>query len=72
MYGKYLKPLLWIVGLQWQISKFYFSWVAVYSVLVGLRPIVNAFALSQLIALVAGTNIDRNAAILWAESPAGR
>ena len=65
MYGKYLKPLLWIVGLQWQISKFYFSWVAVYSVLVGLRPIVNAFALSQLIALVAGTDIDRNKAILW-------
>ena len=65
MYGKYFKPLLWIIGLQWRISKFYFSWVAVYSILVGIRPIVNAFALSRLIALVAGTDIDRNKAILW-------
>ena len=70
MYGKYFKPLLWIIGLQWQISKFYFSWVVIYSVLVGLRPIVNAFALSRLIALiglvvVAGAEIDRNKAILW-------
>ena len=70
MYGKYCKPLLWIIGLQWQVSKLYFSWVAIYSVLVGLRPIVNAFALSRLIALiglvvVAGAEIDRNKAILW-------
>ena len=47
----YFKSLAWIMGLQWRVSKAYFIWSIGYSVFSGLRPLLAAFALAQLIGL---------------------
>ena len=65
MYAKHLKPLLWVVGQQWRISKAYLSWIGIYRIFLGLRPIINAYALGRLIAVLAQGSIDREEAIFW-------
>ncbi len=52
MKQKYLKSLGWIIRLQWQTSRALFGWSIFNSVITGLRPIAQAFALAKLIASV--------------------
>lgn len=52
MKQKYLKSLWWIIKLQWKTSRFYFAWEIFNSVVNGLRPIAQAYALAKLLSSV--------------------
>jgi len=68
MKNKYIKSLLWVIKLQLKISRSIVLWRGFYSVIMGLRPIVQAFALAKLISSVSATALTQGSAnnvYLW-------
>lgn len=59
MKKKYLKSILWILRLQWQTSRFSFGWTVFGTVFDGLRPIVQTYALAQVISNVSKAAIQK-------------
>jgi ATP-binding cassette subfamily B protein len=68
MKQKYLSSLIWITKLQWKTSRPYFGWGIFNSVISGLRPIAQAYALAKLLASVSSAalqNGDSRTVYLW-------
>ncbi len=68
MKQKYLRSLIWITKLQWKTSRTYFGWGIFNSVISGLRPIAQAYALAKLLASVSSAalqNGDSRTVYLW-------
>lgn len=68
MKQKYLRSLLWITKLQWETSRAYFGWGIFNSVISGLRPIAQAYALAKLLASVSSAALQHgnsNQVYLW-------
>lgn len=55
---QYLKTLLWISNLQRKTSPVYFIWGIINSVINGLTPIVQTYALAKLISSVSSTALS--------------
>ena len=58
MKQKYLSSLTWIIKLQWKTSRLYFGWGTFNSVISGLRPIAQAYALAKLLASVSSAALQ--------------
>lgn len=68
MKQKYLRSLVWITKLQWKTSRPYFGWGIFNSIVSGLRPIAQAYALAKLLASVSSAalqNGDSRSVYLW-------
>ncbi len=68
MKQKYLRSLIWITKLQWKTSRPYFGWGIFNSVVSGLSPIAQAYALAKLLASVSAAALQQSEArqvYLW-------
>ncbi|RWZ79422.1 MAG: ABC transporter ATP-binding protein [Candidatus Chaera renei] len=68
MKQKYLRPIVWIVKLQWQASRLSFAWGIFSSAVAGLRPIAQTYALAKLLASVGAAALqqaDARPVYLW-------
>lgn len=59
MNKKYLKSIIWILRLQWQTSRFSFGWTVFATIFDGLRPIIQTYALAQVISNVSKSAIQK-------------
>lgn len=66
--GQYIKTFFWITNLQRKTSPLYFVWGIANSIINGLTPILQTFALAKLIAAVSNValkNEDPNGVYFW-------
>ena len=67
---KHLKPLFWVIKLQWQASHSAFSWSVFNNIFLGLMPLASAYAVAQLITVVSSIALEQGPAepaYLWLE-----
>jgi ATP-binding cassette, subfamily B, bacterial len=68
MKQKYLKPLVWIIKIQWRTSRLSFGWSIIYSTFSGIRPLFSAYVLAKLIATVSAAALqqaDSGSVYMW-------